>query len=467
MPSLINNIGFSTLTFISQIISGSVVYILFARLMNISEFGLLTFGLTFAAIATVVAEFGFSLMSQRDIPQNRFNLNEYVYNSILIKTVLSVVTIVIGIIYLNFFFKEKNIFIGYIFLINAIITSYGSFFLSIYRAKNKFKIETKALFIYSVSIIIIFIYYYSYHLNVIYTSIMLLISRFIQLVYLLFKYKNEFGLSKLNYNKNMFFLLFKNSFSYGIHFIIGIFYFTIDNQMIAYYWGNNSLAIYQALFRVVLIMLLVSDVLINVFLPYLSSQYSESREKFLKKAKTLNSIFFTIGIVMFVFIILFAEIILKILYENKYAESISVLIPLGFVLIFRIMSSVYAILLTISNNQKIRVKIVFVSFVVNVILNIIIIPIYSIIGAAYVSLITHFILFSLYVYFTKITFGKFLFDKKQLILILFTIFSLLLIYNYEIFISGIGSFIVMVLWSILFFLLYGKQQLKIALNLLK
>ena len=237
--------------------------------------------------------------------------------------------------------------------------------------------------------------------------------------------------------------------------------------MIAYYWGNNSLAIYQALFRVVLIMLLVSDVLINVFLPYLSSQYSESREKFLKKAKTLNSIFFTIGIVMFVFIILFAEIILKILYENKYAESISVLIPLGFVLIFRIMSSVYAILLTISNNQKIRVKIVFVSFVVNVILNIIIIPIYSIIGAAYVSLITHFILFSLYVYFTKITFGKFLFDKKQLILILFTIFSLLLIYNYEIFISGIGSFIVMVLWSILFFLLYGKQQLKIALNLLK
>ena len=78
MSSLANNIGLSIFTLLNRVISGSVVYIVLTRLMSLNDFGVLSFGTTLAGLLIVVAEFGFSLMAQRDIPQKRFDFKDYI-----------------------------------------------------------------------------------------------------------------------------------------------------------------------------------------------------------------------------------------------------------------------------------------------------------------------------------------------------------------------------------------------------
>ena len=105
-------------------------------------------------------------MSQRDIPQNRFDLNRYVFNTLLQKVVLSVLAIIGGFIYLNMLFTGPNFKIGLIFIANAIVTSNNMYLFSVFRAKNKFKVETVFSLLYAVVLVVVIVVFYALDLSV-------------------------------------------------------------------------------------------------------------------------------------------------------------------------------------------------------------------------------------------------------------------------------------------------------------
>ncbi len=441
MASLAKNIGLSLFTFLSRIVSGSVIYIILARLMSLEDFGLLSFGVSLAGLLSVIAEFGFSLMAQRDIPQDRFSFSDYVINTLIQKVGFSILSLIGGLVYLLLLYSGNNLTIGIIFVVNAIITSNTTYFFAIFRAKNMFKIESWLALFYTASLIILVIIYYLFKLDVLFIAYGLLLVRFLQLIVLTSIYGSKFKF-KIQINKEIQRYLFINSFSFGAHYIIGIFYLLIDTQLIAYYVGNEALALYSAFFKIILLLLIFTDLFNNVFLPYLAKLFPKDLFKFKMEALLINKAIASIGILLFVFINLFSNDIVTLLYSEKYSASISLTIPLSFVLLFRVFSVVYAVLLTISNHQNIRVLIVFVTLVVNLILNFFIIPEFGYVGASYVSMFTHFVLFTLYFVFTIKYFNTILVDLR---LILFAVSSILFVLFRE-FILDENYFIINVLY---------------------
>jgi O-antigen/teichoic acid export membrane protein len=458
MSSIAKNLGLSVATFASRIISGSVVYIVLARVMSLEDFGLLSFGATLAGLITVMAEFGFSLMAQRDIPQNRFNFAPYVFNTFIQKIGFSLLAFVGGLVYLYFFYSGLNVTIGVIFVVNAIITSGNMYFFAVFRAKNMFKIESWLALFYSVVLLVIIALYFVLDLDLLFIVYGLLLARVFQLLILTVVFITKFKLSFV-IDKTIQKYLFKNSFSFGSHYIIGIFYFSVDNQMIAYYSGNEQLAIYQAFFKIVLILLMVNSLLEGVFLPYLSSMYKNGVEEFNKIAKIINKVIISLGLTMFVFFVLFASDIIKILYTDKYLPALVITIPLALVLLMRIMSTVYSVVLTISDNQNLRVITVFLSLVVNVILNFIFIPTFGFIGAAYVSMVTHIVLVGLYIFFGYRQLLSLLIEKKVLYFILLTISIILCLFYFNVTFTFTQSIGILVVWFTLLLLLYSKKQI--------
>jgi len=468
MTNIVKNVKFSLVTFISQILTGSIVFIILARVMSLFDFGLLSFGTTLGGLIAVLAEFGYSLMAQRDIPQNKFDLNEYVTNVVIQKLILSFISLIGGGLYLLLSYKDGNLIIGFIFLIYAIITSNVSYFLAVFRAKNLFILESKSSIIYLFFITISIACFFLFNLSVYYVSAGLLISRFMQLLVLLYNYVRNFGTVGLKFKKNIQNYLLKNVSSFGFFYIIGVFYFSIDSQLIAYYSGNEQLALYQAFFKLVTLMLVFNELLVNVFLPYLSSLFVEKGIHYLGVATNINRIFIFAALAMFVFINLFAGDIVSLVYTEKYAESLVLTIPLSLVLLFRVSSSTYAISLTISNHQTYRLLIVLISLIINLTLNLIFIPIYGFLGAAYVSLITHIVLLVLYGFFNYKFIGSLFIDWKALIITLITIIIVLLKYLMNINISILGSIMTMLLWIVFVCLnYYDKEQIKGFLKLFR
>ncbi len=444
-------------TFSSRMISGSVVYIVLARLLDLEGFGLLSFGVTFAGLLAVMAEFGYSLMSQRDIPQNRFDLNRYVFNTLLQKVVLSVLAIIGGFIYLNMLFTGPNFKIGLIFIANAIVTSNNMYLFSVFRAKNKFKVETVFSLLYAVVLVVVIVVFYALDLSVYFIAYGLLFGRFLQMVLLVFIYLRIFSIS-FEIDKTIQRYLLKHSFSFGAHYIIGVFYFTIDNQLIALYAGNDALAIYQAFFKVVLILLSVNDLLNNVLIPYLSARFKLNDKTFVKTATLLNKVIMVLGLAMFVFINLFAEPIILFLYSEKYIAAMAIVLPLSFVLLFRIFTSMYSVLLTISDHQNDRVIIVFASLVVNVTLNYLVIPTYGFVGAAFVSLITHLILAGLYFLFGYKYLKSFLVSRNIVVISVITVVLILALYFFELKWNLWQAIVAMLLWMLSLVFIFTKKQ---------
>ena len=72
-----------------QLYSGSIVIILLAKLLEIEEFGDFAYGVSLSGIISTCAEFGFSLMTLRDVPQKRYEQQPYVINVLFQKTIIS------------------------------------------------------------------------------------------------------------------------------------------------------------------------------------------------------------------------------------------------------------------------------------------------------------------------------------------------------------------------------------------
>lgn len=463
MATVIKNIGYSLLTYSSKILSGSVVYLILAKILSVNDFGLLSFGISLSGILTVFSEFGYSLMAQRDIPQNKFELNKYVYNIFLHKLFFCFIALAFGVFYSYFFYDKNNTIVGIIFTLNAILTSFIMFLLSVFRSNNNFREETNSSIFYLFAILILLLIYFQYHMDVIGLCIGLLIARFIQMLILFKSYNTQYGFENFHYSKKIQNYLFKNSYSFGLHNIIGIFYLTIDSQLIAYYSGNKALALYQSIFNIVLILLSFTDLLGNVFLPYLAKLFSIDINVFVKNSIVINKFIFVLGICMFICLNLFGETILQFLFKDKYSEAFSIILPLSCVMVFRVLSLVYAFALTISDNQNIRVLVVVVSLCVNLFLNFIIVPKYGYVGAAYVSVLTHFILFGLYMlYFYKYFKSTLLNFKYGLYFLI--ILGLLVVNNLIVsFIIPIAIFISLIVFV---FIMYSKSEVNKFINIL-
>ena len=96
---------------------------------------------------------------------------------------------------------------------------------------------------------------------------------------------------------------------------MGILYFMVDTQMISYFLGAEEVALYQSIFRVLLIFIMISEMISNVLLPYLSYKFSK-----LEDISYLVSNFFLFLLLlscsMFLIFTTFKNEIILILYSN-------------------------------------------------------------------------------------------------------------------------------------------------------
>lgn len=456
MSTLSKNMYWSILISLLQLYTGSVVFILLAKLMDLADFGILSFGFSLAALVAVTADFGFSLMIIKDFPEvNISNKGNYIFNSIIAKLLLSIIGGLLFTIYLWFFYEDNWFKVGFIYIITAVATSFITYFQALLRAENRFKAYSKSVVVYAVAITLCVIGYWVFDFNLIQLVIGLALTRIVQLIYVIYISK-IIRLSVLISAKGVQKLLL-NSWSFGLHMLLGIFYFMIDTQIISLYFGASEVALYQSVFRIILILLLCSEVISNVLLPYLSFKYYR-KENVSKIVSHISLYLLIIGCSLFLLFTTFKQEILYLLYTPEYISAGILVLPFSIVIIFRTVSSLFGTILTISNRQKYRVLTVATSLVVSIALNFYFIPRFGILSAAWVSVIVHLVLFSMYYYYTTIIVTNFnFFNKINSSIILCTVLLYVLI-NESPLERYWGIAIALIIWGIIIKIVMSRNN---------
>ncbi len=455
MPTISRNIFWSTVTSILQLYTGSIVFIVLAKLMPIYDFGILSFGFSLSALVVISCDFGFSLMIMKDYPQKDKGDSSYLSNSLWAKLLLSTTSGVIFFVYLVLFYKGSWLTVGGLYIAFAIISSFTVYLQALLRIQNKFRRYTESNIIYAISITLGVLFYWHFHLGLLGLVCLMFFARIFQLIWIV--YLCNRAIRPFSFDWKTVLKLLRDSWSFGMHTVLGVFYFMIDTQIISLYLRAEDVALYQSVFRIVLILLLFSDIVTNVLLPYLSFKFYKN-EDISELVTKLFLYMLIISCSMFLGFTSFKTEILRVLYTAEYLEAANLVLPFSIVVVLRTSSAILGNLLSISNKQVYRVITVGISLFISVVLNLIFIPIYGIIAAAWIGVVVHSILFGLYFYY-----GNFvapfiqLFQSNNIILV--TVTSVIYIVTNMFFTGNLGIiFSCTLLWLVTIFFIMNRDN---------
>lgn len=398
MPTVSKNIFWSVVTSLLQLYTGSVVFIVLSKMMSVEDFGILSFGFALSALAIIVADFGFSLMVIKDYPQRESGHANYVSNGIIAKMFLAASAAFLFLLYLTAFYDGNWFKVGALYIVFATVASFVIYLQAVLKAQNRFQKFTESTIIYALAATVSVLIFWQFKISLFQLVLLLLISKMAQLIWTFALCKTSF--TGFSFDGKLVKRLIKNSWSFGMHTILGIFYFMVDTQIISLYLGAKEVALYQSVFRIIFILLVLSDVVSNVLLPYLSYKFYKGEDL----SELVSKIFLfllIIGCSLFLLFTSFKVEILTLLYTSEYQEAAILVLPLSIVVILRTVSSLLGNILTVSDKQVYRVITVSISLAVSLILNFILIPKYGILAASWVSVLVHSILFSLYFIYSR------------------------------------------------------------------
>jgi O-antigen/teichoic acid export membrane protein len=291
----------------------------------------------------------------------------------------------------------------YIIGISTIISAFSALFNSVFRAFEKMEYEAltsvaEKIIVASISIFLLF---HGYGLIAICYAFLFgsMVSFFISL----YIYKKKFAetLFKFEKNRKIWVFLIKNGIPFALAGIFTILYVKIDTVMLSIMKGNSVVGQYSAANNIISSLSFIAGVFLASIFPVISGYFITSKES-LKRVYNLSfKYLFIIILPISAGIFFLSEKIILLLFTSEYIPSIDALRILTWLQIFAFLGWLSGVVLNSINKQKLFTYAVGIGALVNIILNLMLIPSLSMYGAAIATLITQIIVFSVLFYFNN------------------------------------------------------------------
>lgn len=200
-------------------------------------------------------------------------------------------------------------------------------------------------------------------------------------------FKRKTG-NKLSFSLNRAFTMFSKSKYYIFTGIMITVFTQSDKVMLKGMIGNSATGYYSAAVTCAGITGFVINAIIDSARPAIFESLKISREKFESNMANLYSVVIYFCLIQSVFTMIFAPIIIKIIYGKDYLASISVLMIVTWYVPFACLGTVRNIWILANDKQKYLLGINLFGGIFNIFLNFLLIPIIGVNGAAAASFLS-------------------------------------------------------------------------------
>ncbi len=392
----LKNFSWMMLENIVKIIIGLAVTIYVIKYLGPKDFGLLSYTLSIVGILYPFATLGIDAILFRNIIKDKENEKDLIYTARVLRFVASIIIAIIATI--SIYLYSENIdflIIGIILLFGLIVDSF-----EVYRAYFSAIVKTKYIAISSINSMVIsslvkvgFIFL---KLNVIWFALAFVIQKIINILTLRYFYNKQSASSIPKYNNKLAKSMVSDSWPLIFTSFAGILYMYTDQILIEYFLGFKDVGLYATAVKLIMFFYVIPSIISNIIYPKIMELHKRlSRDEYIKKLNLIYFSNFLIAILILLFFILFGEWIILFLFGEEFVASVEVLLIYSFGLIFVFFAANNNKLLMIDNLQKLMLSRNILGLILNIILNIILIPKYEINGAAYATVMTEiFILLS-------------------------------------------------------------------------
>jgi len=444
-----------------------IIYV--ARILGATEYGKFNFALAFSALFSIFTDLGISQILTREIAKT--NEKEKEFPSILsLKIFLSFFTlflILIGSFFITDSLEIRKII--WVLAVFSIIESVCSIFFSFFQAKQKMEYQAWTKILEATLVTAFGFFVLLKFPSIINLSYSYLLSAFLALVFILALYHFKVAKLKISFN----FLFWKNilflSWPLALSGLFSNIYTQTDTLVMGYLKQITQIGWYQAVYKIAGASVLPASLITYVFFPAMSSVFLKSREQFQKIWDYFLGLMIFLAVPIVIGGIALTLRIIDFVYDPSFFPAALAFQILLIMIGISFLISPFAQFLIIANQQKKMFWIIFFGAILNFILNIFLIPKYSLYGAAFTTLISSvFVLILFYFFSKKLTVQK-IFNKKMISTFIGSFFSSISMYFLIIhpFILKRNLFLVIALGAIIYFFsfflyyIFIKKLLKI------
>lgn len=213
----------------------------------------------------------------------------------------------------------------------------------------------------------------------------LLIGLFINLLFYIYNFlKNS-----TFFDKELWKLGLKINIPLIPHYLSEIILNTSDRIMIDKFSGTHQTGIYSLAYSASSIILIITSSINYGFVPW---QYKNLKLQRYKELSNISNLVLIFVAVLLSFIVLFAPEIVRILAPPSYHEAIYVIPPVAAGIFFNYMSQLFARVEIYYNKPQYTMIGSVICAIVNILLNLIFIPIFGYISAAYTTLVSYLLI---------------------------------------------------------------------------
>jgi O-antigen/teichoic acid export membrane protein len=431
---------------VAEVVQKGVVFLIvvwLARHFGPVIYGQWAFALSFVMIFSVLADFGFSTLTIREIACDKSQASQYIDNTLVMKLILGLITLGLIVAVTQFLGKEVVVVKLIYFLgIYTVLNTFATFFQSIFRANEKMQYETICRGIQSVSLLGLVIFFILKGGSILTISYAYLGAALVSTIISLGAIWRYFSKFFLKIDVSICKEILNKAWPFALSIVAVSIYYRIDTIILGIFKENEAVGYYNAAYNIILLIIVGIGLLVTAIFPTLSKLYRNSIEKFKSNINIFFKVIFFSSFPLIVIVFFLSKPIINIVYGKKFTEFSPIILQ---ILIWSVLIlynyAIFAIGLSASNKQKTYLKGTIFGAVFNTIANLIVIPNYSYYGAAITTVLTEVLVFSYMVY-------QFLGFNKMKLPINFI---------WKIVLASIGMFLV------IFYLLQVKFNLIIAL----
>ncbi|MBU0559648.1 MAG: flippase [Bacteroidetes bacterium] len=402
---------------VSRLFTNAIIFILIARFYGVDDFGSFSTAHTLSTLFLLLADFGFDILITTEIARNKNLALEITQKYFPIKVIFttSALFLLWATLALIPASTESKTLI-FIFSINMVLTTLLNMIYSVFKGVEQFQYEAKISSSINFILLIIVLWFSFYNLDIKFIALSIVLIRLIGLVLGIVIFKSNFQRITFEFNLKKIFSEMRIVMIFGIHLIFGTVFFQIDSVLLMTLKGDTEAGLYQAVFKLMVISLMLPEVLIGAVLPTITRLFSTNDPNWEKLGKFIYKLLFITGLPICLLFYLYPDFILTTIYNrSEYLESTMVLQFAGFIVFTRFIFEPSAMMLTVNNKQYIRTIIVIIAASFNVLFNILLIPIYGMKACIIISLVTNLIAGFLYLIFTRKLVISWMFDAKLLV----------------------------------------------------
>ena len=375
-----------------------------ARYLGAEGFGILSFALAFTGIFGVFPDLGLGQLTVREVARDKSLASKYLGNIAVIKVILTIITFGLICLTINLLeYPNQTINVVYLVAVYIIFNAFSQMFYSIFQAHEKMEYVSIGQILNSVLMLsgALFVIYQGFGV-IGFASLYVLVSAII-LGYSFVVSVLKFAKPKIEIDFDFWKPTIKEALPFGLTGIFVTIYYYIDTVMLSLMVPNSNEVIgwYNAAYKLVLALLFMRGILHISLFPNMSEFYKTSKESLKLICERLFKYSLIISFPIAVGTAILSERFILLFYGSEYFPSVIALQILIWsnVIIF---ANFTPRLFEAINKQIIVTKITMLGAIVNVILNLLLIPQFSYVGAAIATCLTEFILlFPSFIIFSK------------------------------------------------------------------